>query len=102
MKKLIIVASLLCCNATYARPIAVTPNTIGGYTILDNMDCKTNPKHLQAYATDAKDNVIEACWYLEGNDIVFIPKSGILRRTPLDRFEIIFPQPVVSKKTLRT
>ena len=101
MKKLIIVASLLCCNATYARPIAVTPNTIGGYTILDNMDCKTNPKHLQAYATDAKDNVIEACWYIEGNDVVFVPKSGILRKIPLDRFEVIFPQPT-NKKPIKT
>lgn len=100
MKKLLIAASLLCCTATYARPIAVTPNTIGGYTILDNEDCKKNPKHLQAYATDAKDRVIEACWYIEGNDVVFIPKSGILRRTPLDRFELIFPQPK-PKKTIQ-
>lgn len=98
MNKLLLAASLLCCTATFARPIAVTPNTIGGYTILDNMDCKTNTKYLQAYATDAKDNVIEACWYIEGDDIVFIPKSGILRRMPIDRFEIIFPQPTTKKK----
>lgn len=101
MKKLLIAASLLCCTATYANPIAVTPNTIGGYTILDNKDCKTNSKYLQAYATDNKDNVIEACWYIEGQDVVFVPKSGILRRTPIDRFEVIFPQPT-TKKTIRT
>jgi hypothetical protein len=101
MKTLLIAASLLCCSAAYARPIAATPNTIGGYTILDNQDCKTNKKYLQAYATDAKDNVTEACWYIEGNDVVFVPKSGILRRTPLDRFDIVFPQPT-NKKTIRT
>ena len=97
MNKIILVASLLCCNATSARPIAVTPNTIGGYIILDNMDCKTNVKYLQAYATDAKDNVLEACWFIEGDDIVFVPKSGILRRMPIGRFEIIFPQPTNKK-----
>lgn len=98
MKRLLLAAPLLCCGATYANPIAVTPNTVGGYTILDNQDCKTNKKYLQAYATDRSDKVIEACWLIEGDDVVFVPKSGILRRTPLNQFEIIFPQPTTKKK----
>lgn len=97
MKKLLIAAPLLCCTATYAVPIAVVPNTIGGYTILDNADCKTNKKYLQAYVTDAKDNVMEACWYIEGDDVIFVPKSGILRKIPIDKFEIIVPQPNTKK-----
>lgn len=100
MKTLLLATFLLCCTATYARPIAVTPNTIGGYTILDSSECKTNKKYLQAYATDSKDDVTEACWYVEGNDVVFVPKSGTLRTTPLDRFEIIVT-PLTSKKNVR-
>ena len=101
MKTVLIAASLLCCSAAYGKPIAVTPNTIGGYTILDSQACKTNKKYLQAYATDARDNVTEACWYIEGDDVVFLPKSGTLRRTPLDRFEIVLPQQT-NKKAIRT
>ena len=76
-----------------AEPIAVTPNVTGGYTVLTNEDCRTNSKHLQAYATDEKGHATYACWYPEGEWIYFLPKSGKLRRLPIDQFDIV-PPPV--------
>lgn len=89
MKKLLI--TLMLPTAVLAQPLAVTPNVTGGYTILTDEDCKTNSKHLQAYATDDKGNVTQACWYPKEDFIYFLPKNGILRRLPIDQFEIVVP-----------
>jgi hypothetical protein len=93
MRTILLTASLLvCCDTSIGKPLAVTPNVIGGYTILTDEYCQTNDKYLQAYATDNNDNVTKACWYIKDEDIYFIPKDGKMRRMPLDRFEIIYPK----------
>jgi hypothetical protein len=85
--------SLILCASTvvFAQPLAVTPNVIGGYTVLTDEDCLTNEKYLQAYATDDKGGVTKACWYTKDDFIYFVPKNGILRRLPIDQFDLVAP-----------
>lgn len=89
MRRLLIALALP--TAVVAQPLAVTPNVTGGYTVLTDEDCTTNTKYLQAYATNEKGDVAKACWYPKGDFIYFIPKNGILRRLPMDQFEIVVP-----------
>jgi hypothetical protein len=91
MKATFSIALILYQTTLLANPLAVTPNVTGGYTILTDEDCLTNAKHLQAYATNEKGEVSKACWYPEGEFIYFIPKSGKLRRLPIDQFDIVPP-----------
>ena len=91
MKKFSAIALILYQTTLFAQPIAVTPNVTGGYTVLTDEDCKTNSKYLQAYATDEKGGVTQACWYPKEDFIYFVPKNGILRRLPIDNFEIVVP-----------
>jgi hypothetical protein len=81
-----------------ADPIAYTPNVTGGYTVLTNEDCKADNRHLQAYATNEKGDTTSACWYIQDDYVYFATKTGILRRLPIDRFEVIAP-PVTKKKS---
>ena len=97
IKPLAPIALFLYQSVSAADPIAVAPNVTGGHTVLTNEDCKMMPQHLQAYATNERGSVSHACWYLEGDFIYFLPKSGILRRMPLDQFEVT-PPPVNQPK----
>jgi hypothetical protein len=78
--------------------LAYTPNVTGGYTILTNEDCKADIRHLQAYATNDRGQKTLACWYIENDFVYFTPKSGILRRLPIEQFEIT-PPPIIKKKS---
>ena len=78
--------------------IAYTPNVTGGYTILTNEDCKANIQHLQAYATNERGGKTSACWYIKDDFVYFLPKSGILRRLPIEQFEVT-PPPIIKKKS---
>jgi hypothetical protein len=91
MKRILPIALVLYQSVCAAEPVAVAPNVIGGYTVLTDEYCKTDSKHLQAYATDEKQNVTKACWYPKGDFIYFIPNNGILRRMPADQFELVVP-----------
>jgi hypothetical protein len=91
MKRTLVITLILYHTTTLAQPLAVTPNVTGGYTVLTDEDCSTSKKHLQAYATNEKGDVTKACWYPEGEFIYFVPKTGILRRLPIDQFEIVVP-----------
>jgi len=91
VKRILPIALILYQTTLIAQPIAVTPNVTGGYTVLTDEDCKTNAKHLQAYATNEKGDVTQACWYPKDDFIYFVPKNGILRRLPIDQFEIVVP-----------
>ena len=91
MKRTIAIALILYQTTLFAQPIAVTPNVTGGYTVLTDEDCKANIKYLQAYATDEKGGVTLACWYPKEDFIYFVLKNGILRRIPIDNFEIVVP-----------
>jgi hypothetical protein len=59
--------------------------------MLTDEDCTTSKIHLQAYATNDRHEIIKACWYPQGDFIYFVPKNGILRRLPIDQFEIVVP-----------
>ena len=98
MKRALPLALILYHSISVAEPIAVTPNVTGGYTILTNEDCKANMEHLQAYATNEKGDVTKACWYIKDDYVYFTPKSGILRRLPLEQFEVIVPKPKPKSK----
>lgn len=91
MKALLPIALILYQTTAFTATLAVTPNVTGGYTVLTDEDCTTSNKHLQAYATNDKGGVTKACWYPEGDFIYFVPKNGILRRLPIDQFEIVVP-----------
>lgn len=91
MKRTLVITLILYHTTTLAQPLAVTPNVTGGYTVLTDEDCSTSKKHLQAYATNEKGDVTKACWYPQGEFIYFVPKNGILRRLPIDQFEIVVP-----------
>ena len=91
MKALVPIALILYHTTTLAQPLAITPNVIGGYTVLTDEDCTISKEHLQAYATNDKGDVVKACWYPKGDFIYFVPKNGILRRLPIDQFEIVVP-----------
>lgn len=95
MKRFSVIALILYHTTTMAAPLAVTPNVTGGYTVLTDEDCTTSKVHLQAYATNDKGDVVKACWYPKGDFIYFVPKNGILRRLPIDQFDIV--QPVKKK-----
>ena len=91
MKAILPIALILYHTTIMAAPLAVTPNVTGGYTVLTDEYCTTSKVHLQAYATNDKGDVTKACWYPEGEFIYFVPKNGILRRLPIDQFEIVVP-----------
>jgi hypothetical protein len=91
MKRTIAIALILYQSTTFAEVLAVTPNVIGGHTMLTDEDCTTSKKHLQAYATNDRNEITKACWYPQGDFIYFLPKNGILRRLPIDQFEIVVP-----------
>lgn len=91
MKYIIPIALILYHTSTIANPLAVTPNVTGGYTVLTDEDCKLDKKHLQAYATDDRGNISQACWYPEGEFIYFVIRNGKLRRLPIDQFDITPP-----------
>ena len=67
MKSLLPIALILYHSVSAADPIAVAPNVIGGHTVLTNDDCQMDSKHLQAYATNEKNEVTKACWYPKGD-----------------------------------
>ena len=98
IKTILPIALILYHTTNMAEPIAYTPNVTGGYTILTNEDCKSNIEHLQAYATNEQGQKTLACWYIKDDFVYFIPKSGILRRLPIDQFEIT-PPPIIKKKS---
>jgi hypothetical protein len=91
MKRTIAITLILYHTSTLAQPLAVTPNVTGGHTILTDEDCTTNNKYLQAYATNDKGDVTKACWEIRGDFVYFMPKNGIIRRLPIDQFEIVVP-----------
>jgi hypothetical protein len=91
MKRTIAIALILYHTSTLSQPLAVTPNVTGGYTILTDEDCETNNRYLQAYSTNEKNDVIKACWQIKGDFVYFMPKNGIIRRLPIDQFEIVVP-----------
>ena len=91
MKRTLAIALILYQTTTLAQPLAVTPNVTGGYTILTDEDCTINNKYLQAYATNDRGDVTKACWEVKGDFIYFMPKSGTIRRLPIDQFEIVVP-----------
>jgi hypothetical protein len=99
MKRILPITLILYHSITLAEPIAVAPNVTGGYTVLTNDDCVSDIKHLQAYATNEKGDVTKACWYPKGDFIYFLPKNGILRRLPIDQFEIVVPAKKVKRGT---
>jgi hypothetical protein len=86
------------CAIAQATILAYTPNVIGGYTMLTDEYCTTNDDYLQAYASDANHEVIKACWYVKEDFVYFLPKSGKLRRMPIDRFDIM---PTPEKKKVK-
>lgn len=96
MKKLLL--TLMLPTAVLADPIAYSPNVTGGYTVLTNEDCRGNADHLQAYATNERGDVTKACWYIKDDFVYFITKNGILRRLPIEQFEVT-PPPVTKKKS---
>jgi hypothetical protein len=98
IKTILPLALILCHTTTMAEPIAYAPNVTGGYTILTNEDCKSNIEHLQAFATNERGDKTLACWYIKDDFVYFLPKSGILRRLPIEQFEVM-PPPVVKKKS---
>jgi hypothetical protein len=98
IKTILPIALILYHTNPMAESIAYTPNVTGGYTILTNEDCKANTEHLQAYATNERGDKTPACWYIKDDFVYFMPKSGILRRIPIDQFEVM-PPPIVKKKS---
>jgi hypothetical protein len=97
MKRTLAIALILYQSTTMAETLAVTPNVMGGHTILTDEYCTTSKVHLQAYATNGKGDVTKACWYPEGEFIYFVPKNGILRRLPIDQFDIVVPMKKVKQ-----
>jgi hypothetical protein len=97
MKRLLPLILYTATTTLYANPLAVVPNVIGGYTTLTDENCnmivKGSKNYLQAYATNDRGEVTKACWYIEEDYVYFVPKSGKLRRLPIDKFEII-PSPL--------
>jgi hypothetical protein len=98
IKTIIPITLILYQTNPLAEPIAYAPNVTGGYTVLTNKDCASNIEHLQAYATNEKGDRTLACWYIKDDFVYFLPKSGILRRLPIEQFEVM-PPPIVKKKS---
>jgi hypothetical protein len=86
------------CVASQATILAYTPNVVGGYTMLTDEYCSTNDDYLQAYASDSKNNISKACWYVEKDFVYFIPNNGKIRRLPIDQFNIM---PTPEKKKVK-
>jgi hypothetical protein len=98
IKTILPITLILYQSSIMAEPIAYTPNVTGGYTILTNEDCKADVQHLQAYATNDRGQKTLACWYIKDDFVYFTTKSGILRRLPIDQFEVT-PPPIIKKKS---
>jgi hypothetical protein len=88
MRKLLF-ALLLVTGAAQAEMYAVAPNQIGGHTVLSQKACPSNPKWKSAYAFSRNKDVAFACWYLEGNNVIFVTQSGTIRSMKLDSFEVV-------------
>lgn len=88
MRKLLLVL-LLTSGCAQAQMYAVAPNQIGGHTVLSQKLCNTNPKWKQAYAFGKDRTAALACWYTQGNDVIFVTESGTIRSMPMKSFEIV-------------
>lgn len=88
MRKLALVL-LLVAGCAQADMYAVAPNQIGGYTVLSQKTCPTNPKWKSAYAFSRSNTASFACWYIEGDSVMFVTQSGIIRSMKLESFEVV-------------
>lgn len=88
MRKLLFTL-LLVAGAAQAEMYAVAPNQIGGHTVLSQKACPSNPKWKSAYAFSRSRDVAFACWYIEGNDVIFVMQNGTIRSMKLESFEVV-------------